>query len=120
MIERITRDLERERATSRNLRRELDALRSRVGRAPPRGVVGDGERHAGDGRGAGAGDRRRPQRPHAARHAAPRRRRPRRRRASACRGSGPRRSRLWAVRILAALVIAVLGIALVVLVSVVT
>jgi hypothetical protein len=28
MIERITRDLERERATSRNLRRELDELRS--------------------------------------------------------------------------------------------
>ncbi len=28
MIERVTRDLERERATSRNLRRELDELRS--------------------------------------------------------------------------------------------
>ena len=28
MVERVTRDLERERATSRNLRRELDALRS--------------------------------------------------------------------------------------------
>ena len=44
MVERVTRDLERERATSRNLRRELDELRSESAEQR-RALVVDRQRH---------------------------------------------------------------------------
>ena len=87
MVERITRDLERERATSRNLRRELDDLRSESAehRRAVSSATANGTLAMDDA--ARAGDRGGPQRPDAARHAAPRRRRPRRRRVA--RAAGP-------------------------------
>ena len=119
MIERVTRDLERERATSRNLRRELDALRSEsaeqrraVSSATANGTLAMDEPPAP----ATAAGRtvRTPlgtQRRVDAARAGAAQRVPRNR---------PSAVSLWAVRILAALVIAAMGIMFVVLVSQVT
>ena len=72
MVERITRDLERERATARSLKRELDTLRSDTAEQRRHALCLDGQRHAVDGRST----RRGPRRPNAGGHAAARRGRP--------------------------------------------
>jgi chromosome segregation ATPase len=122
MLERITRDLERERAKAKMLQRELDALRSESAGArraasaatangapgmedapAPATVAG----RAGRTVATPAGTRRRVD---AARHGA----------AQRVPKARPSQLSLWAVRIAAAAVVAVLGIALVILVSWVT
>jgi hypothetical protein len=122
MLERISRDLERERAKSKMLRRELDALRGESAEArravssatangtlaldePP--VAASGAGRAGRGVGTPEATRRRMD---AARAGAAQRVPPTR----------PSTLSLWAVRVVAALVVAVMGIALVILVSSVT
>ena len=116
MVERITRDLERERATSRNLRRELDELRSEsaehrraVSSATANGTLAMDEppapaTAAGRNVRTPLGTQRRVD---AARAGA----------ATRVPRVPPSPVALWAVRILAALIIAAMGIALVALVS---
>ena len=114
MLERVTRDLERERATSRNLRRELDELRSdsaeyrrAVSSSTANGTLATDEPPAGRPIRTPEGTQRRVE---AARMAA----------SARVPKVPPSPWSLWAVRIVATLVVAALGIALVILVSMAT
>jgi hypothetical protein len=122
MLERVTRDLERERATARQLRRELDALHSESAEtrrtlasgtdngalgaddAPPAATAAG---RAGRAVRTAEGTQRRVE---AARYAA----------AQRVPRVPPSPISLWAVRIIATLVVAALGIALVILIRMVT
>ena len=115
MVERVTRDLDRERAATRTLRRELDALRSESAEQRRAGSAStaNGTLAMDDARAA-------PRRGRRVRTPEGTRRRVDAARAGAAapRPAGPAvAGRLWAVRIVAALLVAVLAVALVVLVS---
>jgi len=118
MVERVTRDLERERATSRSLRRELEALRSESAehrRAVSNGTLAMDEPPAASTAAGRAG--RAVRTPEGTR-----------RRVDAARMNASQRVpkvppspyALWAVRIAATLLVAALGVALLVLVQLVT
>jgi chromosome segregation ATPase len=119
MVERITRDLERERATSRNLRRELDDLRSRSAehRRAVSSSTGNGTLAMDEGPAPATAAGRNVRTPlgtqrrvDAARVAA----------ATRVPRVPPSPVALWATRILAAVIVAAFGIAFVMLISAVT
>ena len=129
MYERISRELERERATVRDLRRELGPTQAQTAEqrrsAPPRPPTASHTTDRGD---AGRGHRRRPRRAAGRRRAGlPRRRRSAR--ALPPRRRGPRRRRdrvpeheqsavrVWATRGAAVALVAVLLVALVIIVT---
>jgi cobalamin biosynthesis Mg chelatase CobN len=119
MIERVSRDLDRERAKSRLLQRELEALRAHAAdaRRTSSAAAANGTATAEES----AEDPARPVRAIAT-PAGTRRRVDAARPAAAARvpKSRPSPVSMWAVRIVAALVVAALGVILVILVSLVT
>jgi len=117
MLERVTRDLDRERATSRNLRRELEEARSEsaaqrraLSSATANGTLSMDEPITPAPRRAVARPGSTQRRIGAARYAAE----------SRVPQARPSRGSLWAVRIVATLTVAALGVALVILVSLFT